>query len=282
MNTTKDRKYTFLEHFLFPKTSFNKVKLKSKLNGKTVFITGASFGIGECLALMLAKTGANLILVARTKDKLQAIKERIIKKGGFAEVYALDLRNEKEIEMLISYLKEEKQIDYFINNAGKSIRRPLLESLDRYHDFSRTMAINYNVPVKLTLALLPQLSRSKGHVINISAINVLMAPAPYWAAYQASKSAFDQWFRSFSAEIKNMGVATTSIYLPLVKTRMIAPTKKYENMPTMNPNHVSKIICKYIINRKDVFKPWWSIFGEIGSLLFRKSWSFMCERQVKK
>jgi len=272
----KQQKYHLLEHILFPKTSLNTTNLNSVLKGKLVLITGASFGIGEALALMLAKTDAKLILIGRTKEKLLSIKQNITKKGGNATLFVADLRNDDEIQSLIQFLHQQSRIDFFINNAGKSIRRPLIESLNRYHDFSRTMAINYEAPVKLTLALLPKLKQHSGHIINISALNVLMAPAPYWAAYQASKSAFDQWFRSFGPEIEQLGVSTTSIYLPLVRTRMITPTKKYNKMPAMMPNHVAKIICKYMIHKKRTYKPWWSFTGIFGSVLFRKicEWAF--------
>lgn len=282
MNTQPQQKYRLLERFLFPRTFLNQEKLKEKLKGKTILITGASFGIGESLALLLANTQAHLILVGRTKDKLLAIQTEISKRGGTAEVFPADLRNDDDLQLLIEFLKDQNRLDVFISNAGKSIRRPLVESLDRYHDFSRTMAINYEAPVKLLLALLPKLKENSGHVINISAINVLMAPAPYWAAYQASKTAFDQWFRSASPEIENMGIAITTIYLPLVRTRMIAPTTAYDKMPAMQPDHVARIIGKCLVTRKRRFKPWWSFFGEIGSVLFRRSWERSARNYVRK
>ncbi len=280
LNNQRERKYSFLEYFLFPPTKVIERKLNDSLQGKTVLITGASFGIGESLTKLLFNTGAHLILVSRTEEKLDALKKSVEASGGSADVFAADLRDDEQINVLIAFLMSKKQIDYFINNAGKSIRRPLVESLDRYHDFSRTMAINYEAPVKLMLALLPKLKQSNGQVINMSAVNVLMAPAPYWAAYQASKTAFDQWFQCAAPEIEKMGVSTTSIYLPLVKTRMIVPTKEYDKMPAMTPEHVSRIIGKYMITRKSVFKPWWSIFGELATVLFRNTWKKIIRTQV--
>ncbi len=280
MNQEPQRKYSLIEHFLFPKVFLKEAVLKKKLDGKTVLITGASFGIGECLSFMLAGTNAKLILVGRTEEKLLSIKQKIVKSGGSVAIFVADLRNDAQIQSLIAFIKQQERLDYFVNNAGKSIRRPFLESLDRHHDFSRTMAINYEAPVKLMLALFPKLEKNAGHIINISAINVLMAPAPYWAAYQASKTAFDQWFRCANPEIEKLGVNTTTIYLPLVKTRMITPTKAYEKLPAMKPNHVAKIICKCMITKKRVHKPWWSFFGELGSVVFRKPWEWFCRKQV--
>ena len=282
MNNHEKQKYRCIEHILFPQTFLRSKKLKENLKGKSVLITGATFGIGERVALLLANTGARLILVGRTREKLLSIQNKIKSSGGTAEVFAADLRNDNEIQSLIHFLNHQSRLDVFINNAGKSIRRPLADSLDRYHDFSRTMAVNYEAPVKLMLALLPKLQENSGHIINVSAINVLMAPAPFWAAYQASKSAFDQWFRSAGPEIEHMGIATTTVYLPLVRTRMIAPTKAYDNMPAMSPDHVAKIIGKCILTRKRRYKPWWSFFGEIGSVLFRRIWELSARIIVRK
>jgi len=276
------RHKTFAEKILFPKKSVNSANLQDQVAGKVILITGASYGIGECLALQLGNAKGHLILVGRTAEKLEAVKNQIIEAGGKATVFAVDLRNDEEIQALIEKLKSLGGVDLFVNNAGKSIRRPISESLDRYHDFSRTMAINYEAPVKLMLALTPQLKEKRGHVINVSAINVLMAPAPFWAAYQASKTAFDQWYRSARPELEYMGIKVTTIYLPLVRTRMIAPTKAYDKVPAMTPEHVATIISKYIVSQKRVFKPWWSWFGIVGSVLFRRTWERSTRKQVKK
>ncbi len=281
MPQNTQQKYSLIEHLLFPPTRLNASKLKNQLNGKVVLITGASYGIGESLSRLLAHTNAHLILVGRTREKLIEVQKSIQSEGGSAEIFPVDLRNDDEIQSLIRHLNALPSLDVFVNNAGKSIRRPLVESLDRYHDFSRTMAINYEAPVKLMLALLPQLQKSQGHVINISAINVLIAPAPYWAAYQASKTAFDQWFRSATPEIEHLKINTSTIYLPLVKTRMIAPTSSYDKMPAMTPEHVAKIIGKCIANKKRIHKPWWSFFGELGSVLFRRTWARMARNRIK-
>lgn len=260
-----------IEHILFPPKFCDEEKLRAKLKGKTVLITGASFGIGETLALMLAKTEANLILVARTTEKLEAIRNEIEKNKREADVriFPCDLTKDEEIDNLLSELKNFP-IDIFVSNAGKSIRRPLFESLERFHDFQRTMALNYFAPVKLMLGLIPILQKNRGHVINISAVNVLLIPAPFWTAYQSSKTAFDQWFRSAAPELEAAGISTTSVYLPLVRTRMIEPTAEYENAPAMSPEQVAKIICRLIYTRRKIFKPWWLIFGQIGSAILRR------------
>lgn len=267
------RSYRLIEHFLFPPTWLNTNRLNKFVHQKTILITGASFGIGEALAYQLADTTAHLILVARTEEKLVTLQAELQKKGAKANIFAADLTNEKQVAALLEYLKSlPNGLDIVVSNAGRSLMRPIQESLERFHDFERTMAINYFGPVRLLLGLIPLLQAKKGQIINISAINVLLAPAPYWAAYQASKTAFDQWFRCVAPELKVSEIACSSVYLPLVKTRMIAPTKAYDKMPAMAPEHVAKIICKIIYTRKRKFAPWWVFWGQLASLLFRGVW----------
>ena len=173
-------------------------------------------------------------------------------------------------------------LDLLVSNAGISIMRSINNSLDRYHDFTRTMAINYFAPVQLLLSTIPLLEKNQGHIINISTINVLLIPIPYWAAYQASKSAFDTWFRSAAPELNAMGISTTSIYLPLVKTRMILPTTAYQKVPAMSPDHVAKIICKSMYTKRRNYKPWWLIFGQLASIIFRGIWELSAPNILRK
>src|ERR1700678_4410685 len=241
----------------FPFLWFSRAKLHKRLAGKTVLITGASYGIGECLAECLADTKAHLLLVARTADKLLEVKQKVEAKGGRAEVFPCDLTDATAVQALLQQLLQlPNGIDLVVNNAGKSIRRSIFDSIDRLHDFTRTMNLNYVGPVQLMLSLIPTLVARQGHVINVSAVNVLLVPAPKWAAYQASKTAFDQWFRCVGPELNARGVSATSIYLPLVRTRMIEPTKEYKNVPAMQPEQVAHLICRAINSRRRSYAPW--------------------------
>lgn len=275
-------KYNFLEHLLFPPTSLNKKKLNTEIEGKTILITGASFGIGEKLAYLLADYNVHLILAARTEEKLLIIKEEIEKNTAKVSIFHGDLRKSEEIDKLLALIHRLPDgLDLIVSNAGISIKRSIYQSLDRYHDYTRTMAINYFAPVQLLLSLIPLLEKSQGQIINVSTISALLIPLPNWAAYQASKSAFDTWFRSVAPELNKKGISTTSIYLPLVKTRMIIPTPAYKNLPAMNPNHVGKIICKSMYTKKQKYKPWWLIFGQLGSIMFRGIWDFAAPKLIK-
>lgn len=278
-----DRGYRLIEHFLFPPTPFSAGRLRAAVRGKVVLITGASYGIGETLALQLGAAGACLILVGRTAEKLAEVQAAIVAAGGQAEVFVADLRDAAAVEGLIAFIQARQQgLDLFINNAGKSIRRSIFESLDRLHDFERTMALNYHAPVQLCLGLLPLLVASRGQIINISALNVLLAPAPKWAAYQASKTAYDQWLRSVGPEVWAKGVSTCSIYLPLVRTRMIEPTEHYKNAPAMSTEHVARVVGRCIYQRRRRHKPWWLIFPEIGSVMGRRLWERISLRKIQQ
>jgi short-subunit dehydrogenase len=267
---------------LFPTKKLDQPGLKKALLGKTVLITGASYGIGEALSLMCATEGVRLILVARTGKKLLSVKKRIEQQGGTAEVFAADLRDERHIKTLIEFLKkDEKGVDIVIHNAGKSIRRSVWDSLDRFHDVERTTALNYYAPVRLSLSLIPVLAQKKGQIMNVSALNVLLPPAPKWAAYQASKSAFDQWLRSVAPELKARGIACSTAYLPLVRTRMIEPTRQYANAPAMSAEQAARVLARLIITRKKHFKPWWMFFLEPAAFLLKKPLALWFERISK-
>jgi len=262
---------------------FNQTALRRRLLGKRVLITGASYGIGECLAVMLAETGAHLLLVARTADKLEEVQRQVISRGGSAEIFPCDLTDVVAVDALLQRLLAHPDgVDIVINNAGKSIRRSIFDSLDRLHDFSRTMNLNYFGPVQLLLALIPDLVRRGGQVINISAVNVQMVAPPKWAAYQASKTAFDQWFRCVGPELNAKGVATTSIYLPLVRTRMIEPTKAYNNAPAMQPEQVASLICRALVQRRRSYGPWWLGIAAVASVLLRWPWEVLTTWSLRR
>ena len=275
-------KYSILEKIIFPPTYLNKKKLEESLDGKNILITGASSGIGKQLAYMLADYNVHLILVARSEDKLLAIKNEN-KKNAKISILKVDLRDDEDLEKMLEYIHEEvKKLDIVVSNAGKSIKRSIYDSLDRYHDFTRTMAVNYFAPVKIILSTIPLLKESKGHIINISTVNALMIPFPKWSAYQASKGAFDIWMRSVSAELNAEDINTTSIYLPLVRTPMILPTTSYESMPAMNPCHVAKIISKSLYTKRKIYKPWWMIFAQLSSVILMGAFNKLMPYVLKK
>ena len=223
---------------------------QQKVNGKTIIVTGASSGIGLTVSKYLAQAGAHVLLLARTKDKLDEVKAEIEAEGGKASVFPCDLNDMESIDAVSKeILASVDHIDILINNAGRSIRRAVHESIDRFHDFERTMQLNYFGAVRLVLNLLPHMMQRKdGHIINISSIGVL-ANATRFSAYVASKAALDAFSRCLSAEVHSHKIAITSIYMPLVRTPMIAPTKMYKYVPTLSPEEAADLIATAIVKR---------------------------------
>lgn len=222
----------------------------NKVNDKIILITGASSGIGLTTAHLLADAGAHVLLVARTEEALLEAKQEIESKGGKASVFPCDLNDMNAIdEVSRQILASVDHIDILVNNAGRSIRRAVHESTERFHDFERTMQLNYFGAVRLILNILPQMmDRKNGHIINISSIGVL-ANATRFSAYVASKAALDAFSRCLSAEVHSHNIAITSIYMPLVRTPMIAPTKMYKYVPALSPEDAAELIAKAIMKR---------------------------------
>lgn len=225
-------------------------QFRDRIHGKIVLITGASSGIGLTTAHRLADAGAHVLLVSRTKETLDEVKAEIEAKGGKASVFPCDLNDMEAIDAVSKdILASVDHIDILINNAGRSIRRAVHESLDRFHDFERTMQLNYFGAVRLVLNLLPHMMERKGgQIINISSIGVL-ANATRFSAYVASKAALDAFSRCLSAEAHAHKIAITSIYMPLVRTPMIAPTKIYKYVPTLSPEQAADLIAYAIVKR---------------------------------
>jgi short-subunit dehydrogenase len=240
--------------------------LEDAVAGKTVLITGASSGIGRAAALKIGEAGGTMLLVARTKAKLDELAEEIEELGGIAYAHPCNLTDMDDIDrMADEVLDRHGEVDILVNNAGKSIRRSIAKSYDRFHDYQRTMQLNYFGPVKLILKLLPVMrERGTGHIINISTIG-LQVNTPRFSAYVASKAALDAFSRSIAPEIIGDGVHVTTIYMPLVRTPMIAPTKLYDRFPTLSPDEAADLIVEAIRKRPKRIA---TTMGTIGQLSY--------------
>lgn len=225
--------------------------LRAVLHDRVVVVTGASSGIGRATAQLVARHGAKVALVSRTKAKLDELKEEIEKGGGRASVYPTDLSDLEQCDaMITSVLADYERVDILVNNAGRSIRRSIEASYDRFHDFQRTMQLNYFGAVKLMLAVLPGMrQRRRGHIINISSIGTQAFP-PRFGAYVASKSALAALSRCVGPEVADDGVAITNIHMPLVRTPMVAPTGMYKNFPTSSPEEAAELVATAILTRQ--------------------------------
>jgi NAD(P)-dependent dehydrogenase (short-subunit alcohol dehydrogenase family) len=243
------RIWDFWERHLDPQLP-TQANLRKVLDGKVVIITGASSGIGRAAAGALARSGAHLMLVSRTEAKLKEIQKEIEDEGGEAWIYPTDLSDLDAIGgMLDKVLADHGRVDILINNAGRSIRRAVAESFDRFHDFQRTMQLNYFGAIKLIMGVLPgMMERGRGQIINISSIGAQAFP-PRFAAYVASKGALEGFSRCLASEVAHHGIVVTNIHMPLVRTPMIAPTSFYSAFPIIEADEAAQMVVEAILKR---------------------------------
>ena len=243
-------------------------RLADALEGRRVVLTGATSGLGLATARALGRAAADVVLVARSEDKLEEVAEDIIARGGTADYVRADLSVGDEADEVVAQVCERHgSADVLINNAGHSIRRPLANSYGRPHDFERTMALNYFGPVRLILGFLPGMrERSHGHIINVSTMGVEVGAEPRFSAYLASKAALDAFSASAAPETSHDGVSWSTVYMPLVATPMIKPTKLYQRMPALSPAEGSQLIQEAIVDKpRFVSTP----VGRLGGLLYQ-------------
>ena len=234
------------------------------VHGQTIVLTGASSGIGEVAAMQLARRGARLCLVARREEELLRVQAAIKAEGGQVWSYICDLADPAALdECAAAILSEHKRIDVLVNNAARSIRRPIIEALDRPHDYERTIQLNYLGAVRMTLRLLPRfLAQGSGHVVNISTLSSQI-PIPLFSAYLASKTALESFSRSLLAELGHKGITTTVVYFPMVRTPMSSKTKIYQNMRMLDVDSAAGWIVEAVEKRPVRVT---STLGTIGSL----------------
>jgi NAD(P)-dependent dehydrogenase (short-subunit alcohol dehydrogenase family) len=260
------RLWDYWERHLDPALAIDR-SLRGTVAGKVVLITGGSSGIGLAAAKMFAEAGAITVICARDEEKLAEAKKEILAgagKGADVETYSADIADEASCKGLIDWLTTTYGgVDFLINNAGRSIRRAIESSYERFHDFERTMQLNYFGCLRVTMGLLPgMVAKKKGHVVNISSIGVL-TNAPRFSAYVASKAALDAWTRCASSEYADMGISFTTINMPLVRTPMIGPTKLYDNVPVLSPDDAANMIAEACIFKPVRIATRLGIFGEV-------------------
>ncbi|MGN6608395.1 MAG: SDR family NAD(P)-dependent oxidoreductase [Jatrophihabitans sp.] len=237
--------------------------LEDAVRGRTTMITGASSGIGLATALKIGEAGGEVVLVARGREKLEETAAAVDAAGGKAHVYPCDLSDMDAIgEMAAKVISDLGGVDILINNAGRSIRRSLELSYDRFHDYQRTMTLNYFAPVRLMLALLPGMrERQFGHVINVSSIGV-QTRMPRFGAYIASKAALDTLSDSWQAETHSDNVRFSTVHMVLVRTPMIEATTIYQKFPTLSPEEAADVLCETVIHRPRRVSP---PFGQVAA-----------------
>jgi NAD(P)-dependent dehydrogenase (short-subunit alcohol dehydrogenase family) len=257
------RLWDYWERHLDPDLFIDR-SLAGKVHDKVVVLTGGTSGIGEATVYKLCEAGANVVVVARDAEKAAPVIAKAKSLGGSATFVSCDLSDMADCDKLVATVKKQfGRADYLVNNAGRSIRRGIASSYDRFHDFERTMALNYFGSLRLTMGFLPMMvEQGGGHIINISSIGVLTR-APRFSAYVASKAALDAWSDCAASEFADNGVSFTTINMPLVKTPMIAPTKLYNHVPTLTPEQAADLVVQAIVYKPVRIATRLGIFGEI-------------------
>jgi short-subunit dehydrogenase len=224
--------------------------LDRALQGRVTLVTGASSGIGEATARAIGEAGGTVVLVARSQGRLEEVAAAVQAAGGTASVHAVDLTDMEAVDVLCAdALARHGHVDILVNNAGRSIRRSVANSTDRFHDYERTMQLNYFAAVRLTLGLLPAMQeRRHGHIVNVSTLGVLTR-VPRFSAYVASKAALDAFGDSLQAEVLGDEIRVTTIHMPLVRTPMIAPTGVYRGVPAISPDQAAGFVTRAIVER---------------------------------
>jgi NAD(P)-dependent dehydrogenase (short-subunit alcohol dehydrogenase family) len=263
LSTYAPRLWDYWERNLDPDL-FRDRSLASVIKGKRVLITGASSGIGLETALKVGEAGGEVLLVSRTREKLEEVAKQVEELGGTAHVHPADLSDLEDIDRLAAeVLEQHGGVDVLVNNAGRSIRRSVERSYDRFHDYERTMQLNYFGALKLILAFMPGMrERKSGHIINVSSIGV-QTNTPRFSAYVASKSALDAFSRCTAPEVVADNVKFTTVYMPLVRTPMIAPTDIYKAFPTLTPEEAAQMLCDAMIDKPKRMASRLGTFGEV-------------------
>jgi NAD(P)-dependent dehydrogenase (short-subunit alcohol dehydrogenase family) len=271
LSTYAEKLWDYYERKLDPDL-YKDRSFEGAVNGKVALITGASSGIGKAAAMKLAAAGGIPLLVARSADKLADTKKEIEDAGGTAYTYSADLSDLDSIEGLVQeVLADHPRVDILVNNAGRSIRRSVALSLDRFHDFERTMQLNYFGTIKLIMTLYPHFKEQGGaHVVNVSSIGAQTSP-PRFSAYVASKAAMDAWTKVAASEVVGDGITFTTIHMPLVRTPMIAPTKIYDAFPTITPEEAADMISEAIRAKPKHIGTRLGTFGEVAYALQPKA-----------
>jgi len=257
------RLWDYWERHLDPDLFIDR-SLRGHVNGKVVVVTGGSSGIGEATALMMARAGARVAIVARDETKLAETVRQIAEEGGEARSFSADLTDMEACDAVIDRIEAEMgHVEILVNNAGRSIRRAIAASYDRFHDYERCMQLNYFGSLRLIMKVLPGMAKKhRGHIINISSIGVL-SNAPRFSAYVSSKAALDAFSRCAASEFSDAGVSFTTINMPLVRTPMIAPTRIYENLPTISPDEAAAMVKQAVIYKPQRIATRLGIFAQV-------------------
>lgn len=252
--------------FLSPPACRVAAQWRSVLSGRTVLVTGASAGIGHEVAVRLGAARARVLLLARREAELQAVAQQIRTQGGQAAVYVADLSKPEDVQDVIERIRTaHPELHAVVSNAGRSIRRSAFRAAEK-RDLERSLAVNVTGPAALLLGLLP-LCPPGAVLVSVSTVSAKPPAGPRWGSYQGSKAGFDVWFQSLGAELQVHGVRCVSVYLPLTRTGMSAPTY-HPLTPALSAREAAESVGFALIRPVTRVAPWWLSGQELLALLF--------------
>ncbi|OBH62954.1 short chain dehydrogenase [Mycobacterium intracellulare] len=223
---------------------------RGPLQGRHVVITGASSGIGRASAIAIAERGATVFALARNGAALDELVAEIRANGGAAHAFTCDVTDSASVEHTVKdILGRFDHVDYLVNNAGRSIRRSVVNSTDRLHDYERVMAVNYFGAVRMVLALLPHWrERRFGHVVNVSSAGV-QARNPKYSSYLPTKAALDAFSDVVGSEVLSDHITFTNIHMPLVRTPMIVPSHRLNPVRAISPERAAAMVVRGLVDK---------------------------------
>src|SRR6201999_1608622 len=188
--------------------------------------------------------------LARNAEALDDLIAEIRAAGGQAHAFTCDVTDSTSVEHTVKdILGRFGHVDYLVNNAGRSIRRSVIASTDRLHDYERVMAVNSFGAVRMVLALLPHWrERRFGHVVNVSSAGV-QANGPKYSAYLPSKAALDAFADVVSTETLSDHITFTNIHMPLVRTPMIVPSQRLNPVPAISPERAAAMVVRGLVEK---------------------------------
>jgi len=249
--------------------------MRKSLVNKTVLITGASSGIGASTAKEFAKSGAEVLLVARNEIKLRKVVDEIIAAGGKANYFPADVSDFKVVQKLAEKIRAEMGIpDILVNNAGQGIWKFMVET--SYEEVAEMMAVPYFAAFYVTKAFLPDMiERNSGHIVNMTSYAGFIAFSGA-TAYIAARTAMIGFHNALTADLYHTKIKTSLAYFAKVKSDYWQNNPGSEErlptsqalIPVITPEKAAKAIVKGVQKEKRKIAAPFMIFVMNGLVLY--------------
>lgn len=213
----------------------------NSLKGKVAVVTGAGRGIGKAISAALARAGCRVVLAARTREQIEAVKKEILSNGGDALALPTDLTLDDDIRQLVEKSQEKwGGVDILINNAGWGKRASVVAA--SLTDWDQTFRVNLRAPMALAKALLPNMiAKRAGAVINIGSVSGKTGEAN-GAAYSASKFGLIGFTQSLYEEVREHGIKVAVILPGFVDTPLIPPNRQLDRSKMIQPDDIAETV----------------------------------------